>query len=239
VFIRVLKKLSRVLDSSPDIMTSSASASSSVPLSGTMISAALKEWAIVCKALEDGRQVLLLRKGGIMEYRQGFEIKHHDFFLYPTFEHQSKEFIQSDYANNLDILLQNAPKTGINRITSYAHVVAVKQVSDKLVLQRLHKYHIWNDQYVNVRMNYNAKRPMHVILLRVFKLNNPIELDVKSEWSGCKSWIPIESSFASPYQQHNQQQNNSNDGSIYDQQYSVLDDLRFNKIVGEIEEILN
>jgi hypothetical protein len=52
--------------------------------------AALKEWAIVCKALEEGRQVILLRKGRIMEYRQGFEVKHSDFFLYPTrYEHQS------------------------------------------------------------------------------------------------------------------------------------------------------
>ena len=40
---------------------------------------ALKEWAIVCKALEDGKQMLLLRKGGIMEYRKGFEVKHNEF----------------------------------------------------------------------------------------------------------------------------------------------------------------
>ena len=234
----MLQKLLRVLDSSSNI-TPSASASSPVPSNGKIIVAALKEWAIVCKALEDGRQVLLLRKGGIMEYRQGFEIKHHIFFLYPTFEHQSKKFIQADYASNLEILLRNAPKKGKNRITSYAQAVAVKKVSDKFVLQRLHKYHIWNNQYINSRMNYNAKRPMHVILLRVFKLNYPIELDVKPEWSGCKSWIPIESYIPSPYQQYNQQQDKSNDGSMHDQQYSVLDDLRFNNIVGEIEEILN
>ena len=42
--------------------------------------AALKEWAVVCKALEEGRQILLLRKGGIMEYRQGFEVKHDEIF---------------------------------------------------------------------------------------------------------------------------------------------------------------
>jgi hypothetical protein len=56
--------------------------------------AALKEWAVVCKALEEGRQVLLLRKGGIMEYKQGFEVKHDKFLLFPTFEHQSKESIR-------------------------------------------------------------------------------------------------------------------------------------------------
>ena len=31
---------------------------------------ALKEWAIICKALEEGRQVVLLRKGGILEYKE-------------------------------------------------------------------------------------------------------------------------------------------------------------------------
>src|SRR5918992_6138574 len=108
------KSLSRALDSyhlrlSPEqgsnlspSMHHSALAKSSNSMynskSDTKITAALKEWAIVCKALEEGRQVLLLRKGGIMEYREGFEIKHNKFLLFPTFEHQLKESIQSDYA---------------------------------------------------------------------------------------------------------------------------------------------
>lgn len=33
---------------------------------------AFKEWDIVCKALEEGRQSLILRKGGIHEGREGF-----------------------------------------------------------------------------------------------------------------------------------------------------------------------
>ena len=59
--------------------------------------AALKEWAIVCKAIEDGNQILLFRKGGIMEFRNGFELKFKNFFLSPTFEHQSKESIRNGY----------------------------------------------------------------------------------------------------------------------------------------------
>lgn len=31
---------------------------------------ALKEWSIICKALEDGNQTILLRKGGILEYKK-------------------------------------------------------------------------------------------------------------------------------------------------------------------------
>ena len=78
--------------------------------------AALKEWAVVCKALEEGRQILLLRKGGIMEYKQGFEVKHNKFLLFPTFEHQSKESIQLDYLGKFVNVLQNAPINGRNKL---------------------------------------------------------------------------------------------------------------------------
>jgi hypothetical protein len=182
--------------------------------------AALKEWAVVCKALEEGRQVLLLRKGGIMEYRQGFEIKHDNFFLFPTFEHQSKESLQLDYVGNLDIVLQSTPTNGKNKITSYAKVAGIKEVNDRLILQKLEKYHIWNDRYVNVRMNYNPKRPMSIVLLRVYKMNDSIEVNIKPEWAGCKSWIPIE--FHQP--------TNSQ---------PVLDDSKFNQVAAKIKDILN
>ena len=185
--------------------------------------AALKEWAVVCKALEEGRQILLLRKGGIMEYRRGFEVKHDEFLLFPTFEHQSKESIQPDYLSVLYSVLQNTPTNGKNRITSYAKVVDIKEVSDKSVLQKLEKYHIWNDRYVNIRMDYNSKRPMSVILLRVYKIDNPIEVDIKPEWAGCKSWIPIELS-----------EHNNDEG-----RRPVLEDPKFNQAIAEIKEVLN
>ena len=185
--------------------------------------AALKEWAVVCKALEEGRQILLLRKGGIMEYRRGFEVKHDEFLLFPTFEHQSKESIQPDYLSVLYSVLQNTPTNGKNRITSYAKVVDIKEVSDKSVLQKLEKYHIWNDRYVNIRMDYNSKRPMSVILLRVYKMDNPMEVDIKPEWAGCKSWIPIELS-----------EHNNDEG-----RRPVLEDPKFNQAIAEIKEVLN
>jgi hypothetical protein len=185
--------------------------------------AALKEWAVVCKALEEGRQILLLRKGGIMEYRQGFEVKHDKFLLFPTFEHQSKESIQPDYLSILYSVLQNTPTNGKNKITSYAKVIEIKEVRDKSVLQKLEKYHIWNERYVNIRMNYNSKRPMSVILLRVYKMDNPIEVDIRPEWAGCKSWIHIELS-----------EHNNDDGH-----QPVLENPKFNQIVSEIKEVLN
>ena len=78
-------------------LSSSTTSSDTRPQSDSNNIAALKEWAIICKAAEDGKQVLLFRKGGIMEYRNGFELKYKNFFLFPTFEHQSIDSIRNEY----------------------------------------------------------------------------------------------------------------------------------------------
>ena len=201
---------------------------------------ALKEWAVVCKALEEGRQVILLRKGGIMEYRQGFEVKHTDFFLYPTFEHQSKESLQPNYANQLDLVLQNGPVNNRNRITSCAAVVLVKEITNKSVLERLEKYHIWNEQYINVRFSYNPKRPLNVVLLRVYKMNTPLEVDLKPELTGCKSWIPVQLLLSdTKLQQEYDHQSGSAIDIVKPDCKPVFNDSDFTEIVTELQEVLN
>ena len=174
---------------------------------------ALKEWAIVCKALEDGKQMLLLRKGGIMEYRKGFEVKHNEFLLYPTFEHQSVESIKVEYKEKLKEILEEQNKyynnnnnnrkeidkdnknfntSSNNIIKLLAKVEDVIEISDKLILSELRDYHIWSDEYVTLRMNYNPSKPMNILLLRIYKLRKPLIVDINDTWAGCKSWIDIE-----------------------------------------------
>lgn len=201
--------------------------------------AGLKEWAIVCKALEEGRQVILLRKGGIMEYKNGFEVKHSNFFLYPTYEHQSKESLQPDYADKLDIVLQNAPRDNRNRISSCASAIQVMEITDERVLGRLEKYHIWNDRYVNIRMRYNPKKPMNVVVLRVYKMNTPIEIGIEPELTGCRSWVPIRLSKtnleAQPKSQH---EYNKQSVDIIDADCQpVFNDSEFKEIVKELQEL--
>ncbi|MDF2737365.1 MAG: hypothetical protein K0S93_1222, partial [Nitrososphaeraceae archaeon] len=158
----------------------------------------LKEWAIICKALEDGRQTLLLRKGGIMEYRKGFEVKHNEFLLYPTFEHQSLESIKSEYKEKLKEILEeqnkytrkeidknnkNSDINNTNIIKLFAKVEDVIEISDKVTLSKLRDYHIWSDEYVMMRMNYNPSKPMSVLLLRIYKIKKPLIIDINDKWS--------------------------------------------------------
>jgi len=180
---------------------------------------ALKEWAVVCKALEQGRQVVLLRKGGILEYRQGFDVRHEKFLMFPTYEHQSRDHLQPDYANEIQSVLADSPPNGTNRLTSYAQVIDVKETSDRFLLKKLQGFHIWNESYVNARMDYNPKKPMSVILLRVFKLDTPIDVDVREEWAGCKSWIPLDIDVAGAQ--------------------PAIDDVQFDKVSAKVREVLS
>jgi hypothetical protein len=168
--------------------------------------AALKEWAIVCKAAEDGNQVLLFRKGGIMEYRKGFELKHKNFFLFPTFEHQSMESIREEFKKEFENLTKQHEQKDLNStvpndsqifpdtttINSFVEISYFNEINDINKLEKLEKFHIWNLDYVKMRFNYNPKKPLFLVLLRIYKLKDAIKIHNKPEWSGCKSWIQID-----------------------------------------------
>lgn len=156
---------------------------------------ALKEWSVVCRALEEAKQSILLRKGGILEYKKGFEISEKIFLMYPTLEHQSKEYLQPDYLQEFELFLKandSVAQDKSNTIRILTRIEAIQEVNDETILSKLEKYHIWNEKYVNMRMKYNPKIPIKALLLRVYKLPEPISIEVNPKWAGCKSWIDIE-----------------------------------------------
>lgn len=197
---------------------------------------ALKEWSIICKALEDGNQTILLRKGGILEYQKGFEIRQKSFLLFPTLEHQAEEYLQSKYLQTYDLLLRGNKSEDIqnkaNTVLVLARIEAIQEFHNHELLPKLEKYHIWNEKYVNMRMNYNPKKPMNALLLRIYKLSQPISIDVNPEWAGCKSWIDIE--FPSKY---GNQYGNINE--LLNQSVPVIKDKDFQKIHDNFMEIWN
>ena len=197
---------------------------------------ALKEWSIICKALEDGNQTILLRKGGILEYKKGFEIRQKSFLLFPTLEHQAVEYLQSKYLQTYDLLLRGNKSQDIqnktNTVLVLARIEAIQEFHDHEMLPELEKYHIWNEKYVNMRMNYNPKKPMNALLLRVYKLPQPISIDVNPEWAGCKSWIDID--IAEKY--------GNQFGSVpkmFEQSEPVIKDKEFQRIFENFMEIWN
>ena len=63
---------------------------------------AFKEWAVVCDALKTGRQIVLVRKGGIREEEGVFRISDPEFFLMPTYEHQNPMLVQPEFVPSIE-----------------------------------------------------------------------------------------------------------------------------------------
>ena len=151
---------------------------------------ALKEWATVVKALENGNQTVLLRKGGILETASGFNVESKKFLLFPTYEHQQHDSLKSQFYGYLADVRENQPKTGVNKITSYAEIIEEADVSDMQKIEALSPFHIWSDSYISERMKWMPQKPMKALFLKVYKIQQS-EIPVISEYQGCKSWIDI------------------------------------------------
>ena len=151
---------------------------------------ALKEWATVITALENGDQTVLLRKGGILETSSGFKVEDKKFALFPTYEHQDNSSLKSQFYRYLADVREQKPRDGFNKITSYAEVLAEHDVSSMQKIEELSDFHIWSDSYMVERMNWMPQKPMTAIFLKVYKVA-PTEIPVLPEYHGCKSWIEL------------------------------------------------
>lgn len=151
---------------------------------------ALKEWATVVKALETGNQIILLRKGGILETASGFNLESKKFLFFPTYEHQDTESIKSQYYGYLAEARENQPKEGFNVITSFAEVLDERDLNSMEKIENLSSFHIWSDSYMVERMSWMPEKPMKAIFLKVFKIA-PIQVPVLPDYQGCKSWIEL------------------------------------------------
>ena len=150
----------------------------------------LKEWATVVKALEGGKQTVILRKGGILETASGFKINSKKFLLFPTYEHQETIHLKEEFQNYLELIKKEKPQDGINKITSYAEVLDEKDISEQEKIDALSPFHIWSDEYIKARKNWMPEKPIKAVFLRIFKVPE-FEIPIKPEYQGCKSWIDI------------------------------------------------
>ncbi|MDI1495203.1 MAG: hypothetical protein K8823_509 [Cenarchaeum symbiont of Oopsacas minuta] len=152
---------------------------------------ALKEWASIVCALEEGTQTVLLRKGGIHDTPSGFREECSTFLLFPTYEHQRKEHLEDASIEYDAKSIARAPPDKTIRITSVAKVLCGADV-DLNIIDKLSEFHIWSDLFIHERQRWMPQRPMRAIFLKVSTIK-PIEIPNMSEYSGCKSWLEINS----------------------------------------------
>jgi hypothetical protein len=153
---------------------------------------ALKEWAVVCRALEAGRQSVLLRKGGIIEETRDFALVERSFLLYPTYEHQDLASVQEPYRAWFAETLEHRPPDDVVRIASGADVTDLFLTHDLDAMLALSGTYAWSEDYIRMRMAYKPRKPMNVVVVRAWILPAPVDVPVLEHFAGCKSWVPLE-----------------------------------------------
>jgi len=154
--------------------------------------AALKEWAVTIRALDRGQQILLLRKGGISEERKEFLVEHEEFYLYPTYEHQREDLLKPAYHDDLRATLGESPGPSEVVVTNWARVAEVHTLTEPEVVDALSPFYIWTTSYAQERLHWRPRKPLHVLLVRVYRLVEPVRLPVRPEYGGCKSWLDLD-----------------------------------------------
>jgi hypothetical protein len=149
---------------------------------------ALKEWAIAVEALTRGKTIVLLRKGGIGE--ANFQVQHRHVSLYPTYEHQKPQLLKPEYAAQVTPVESGWHPDTVT-IQSCAEITDVLPVSKPEQIEALHPYHIWQEQMISDRLQWQPQRPLIVLLLRVYRLETPQTVPYEDSYGGCKSWINL------------------------------------------------
>jgi hypothetical protein len=156
-----------------------------------MLRYAFKEWAVICKALAEGKQALLLRKGGIAETSGDFVLEHTRFWLYPTYTHQQRDGIRPEALPLLEQAEAERPPTGLVRLTHFAEVTGVYHVHDLVSALILAPFHLWSEATVQKRFAYRTPG-LYVMPVRVYRARDVFELPETAAYQGCRSWVELD-----------------------------------------------
>jgi hypothetical protein len=150
---------------------------------------ALKEWSAAVHALLDGRQTVLLRKGGIHEKR--FAVAAEEFLLFPTVAHSHAERVRPEHR---DLLAESAADSTDAQVVirAAAKVVAAVPVSNAEGLADIEDLHIWTADSVRAdRLDFRPRHRLTVLVIQAMPVVEPIQLARGPQYGGCTSWVQL------------------------------------------------
>lgn len=154
---------------------------------------ALKEWGAAVHALLQGRQTILLRKGGIHE--KAFTTPEGDrgaFVLFPTVAHTHAERTRPEHHDLLPLGAADVDDGWVVLRTAVRLVEVVEAVRPEGLLE-LAEDHIWTqDSIRRDRLEFRPKHPLQVLVVETLPLAEPVRLTRLDSHGGCRSWIDVD-----------------------------------------------
>jgi hypothetical protein len=159
---------------------------------------ALKEWAATGEALRQGRQIILLRKGGIHDAEGVFELEHSRFWLFPTWLHQAQNLVKLEHRDLLEIAeaAREFKTRDTLHFSLYCEVAQVWTLREEHQSTLMAASHIWSDDYLNLRFGYKPEHPLLCVAVRAWELPVAQAVANQSKYFGCRSWIELDAALS-------------------------------------------
>ena len=150
---------------------------------------ALKEWSAAVQALLQGRQTVLLRKGGIHEKR--FTVRGSEFLVFPTVAHSHAESTRAEFADLLSLGRPDVLDSAVV-VRTQLSVVDVIPVRRPNRIAELEPFHIWTTDSVRAnRIDFRPRHELTAIVVRARPLVEPMTVPLLPEYGGCRSWVDL------------------------------------------------
>ncbi|HET6764971.1 MAG TPA: DUF1802 family protein [Longimicrobiaceae bacterium] len=156
---------------------------------------ALKEWATIEDALAGGRLTVLVRKGGIYEKRDDFQVEHRGFWIFPTGWHQNESELRPSFLEHLGDTPRFAP--GQVPLRVHCRVVDALRVERLDALERLGDLQPFTDATLASRFAYRGKPYLHVLIVRASVLPAAHVVPNTAAYEGCVSWVELDEEIPS------------------------------------------
>jgi hypothetical protein len=159
---------------------------------------ALKEWSAAVHAMLDGRQTVLLRKGGIGEKR--FDLAAPEFVFFPTVAHGHAERVRAEHRDLLGAAASDSTEAEVV-VRAGAKVVAAIAVNRPDGLEAIEETHIWTADSVRAdRLDFRPRHRLTVLVVQARPLIEPVRLPREPAYAGCVSWVdlPVHPVMADP-----------------------------------------
>ena len=64
-------------------------------------------------------------------------------------------------------------------------------VTDRRAVDALSPFYVWTPDYAEKRLAWKRRHPLHVLLLRTYRIPRPVTVKVRDDYGGCRSWLEI------------------------------------------------
>lgn len=154
-----------------------------------MTTPALKEWSAAVHAVLDGRQTVLLRKGGVHEKR--FALTAPRFAFFPTVAHGHAERVRPEFRGLLADAAADSTDDALV-VRAGADVVAAVEVTRPEAIDELSDLHIWTAASVrSERIDFRPRHRLTVLVVQARPLLESVRLPRLPDYRGCVSWVDL------------------------------------------------